>query len=211
MDIRDVFARAKVVPVLTLEGGETSVDLARALVGGGLAVLEITLRTRAALGALERIASALPDAVLGVGTVVEPEQFRHAHEAGARFAVSPGFTEELGRAALAARMPYMPAVQTGSEIIAARRLGFTALKFFPAKVAGGIATLKAFAPVFPDVVFCPTGGVTANDFVEYLRLDNVIATGGSWMAPPDLVRSRDWRAIETLARQASAAVGAPVE
>lgn len=211
MDIRDVFERAKVIPVLTLEGGDTSIELARALVAGGLSVLEITLRTKGGLAAAERIAAEMPDAVVGVGTVTQPEEFRRALDAGARFAVSPGFTEELGRAALAARIPYMPAVQTASEIIAARRLGFTALKFFPAKVAGGIQALKAFAPVFPDVVFCPTGGVTASDFVDYLRLDNVIATGGSWMAPPEMIKNRDWRAIEALARQASAAFRATAD
>src|SRR5690606_10336801 len=132
---------------------------------------------------------------------------RAAVDAGAQFAISPGLAEELARAASDAKLAYMPAVQTASEIMAARRLGFTTLKFFPARPAGGVAALKAFAPVFPDVAFCPTGGVSGQDFGDYLRLENVIAVGGSWMAPPDLIARRDWRAIEALARKATAALG----
>jgi 2-dehydro-3-deoxyphosphogluconate aldolase / (4S)-4-hydroxy-2-oxoglutarate aldolase len=124
-----------------------------------------------------------------------------------QFAVSPGLSEELAKAASDARLPYMPAVQTGSEIMAARRLGFTTLKFFPARPAGGVAALKAFAPVFQDVAFCPTGGVSADDFRDYLRLENVVAVGGSWMVPADLVKAHNWRAIEGLARKAVSALG----
>lgn len=203
MTIRAVFAKARVVPVLTIEDEGMAVDLAHALVAGGLPVLEVTLRTRAALGAVSAIMKSVPGAEVGVGTAIRLQDVRAAVEAGARFAVSPGLSDELCRAATEAKLPYMPAVQTGSEIMAARRLGFTTLKFFPARPAGGIAALKAFAPVFPDACFCPTGGVSAEDFRDYLRLDNVIAVGGSWMVPADLVRARDWREIEARARKVS--------
>jgi 2-dehydro-3-deoxyphosphogluconate aldolase/(4S)-4-hydroxy-2-oxoglutarate aldolase len=207
MTIRTIFAKAKVVPVLTIDEAESAVDLAKALVSGGLPVLEITLRTRAALAAVEKIKAAVPGAVVGVGTVIRLQDVRSAVDVGVQFAVSPGLSEELAKAASDAKLPYMPAVQTGSEIMAARRLGFTTLKFFPAKSSGGIAALKAFAPVFQDVAFCPTGGVSAGDFRDYLKLDNVVAVGGSWMVPGDLVKARDWRAIETLAREAVTLLG----
>jgi 2-dehydro-3-deoxyphosphogluconate aldolase/(4S)-4-hydroxy-2-oxoglutarate aldolase len=201
MTIRTIFAKAKVVPVLTIDDAESGVDLAKALVAAGMPVLEITLRTRAALAAVEKIKSAVPGAVVGVGTVIRLQDVRSAVDAGVQFAVSPGLSEELAKAASDAKLPYMPAVQTGSEIMAARRLGFTTLKFFPAKSSGGVAALKSFAPVFQDVAFCPTGGVGADDFRDYLKLDNVVAVGGSWMVPGERVKARDWRSIEGLARK----------
>jgi 2-dehydro-3-deoxyphosphogluconate aldolase/(4S)-4-hydroxy-2-oxoglutarate aldolase len=207
MTIRTIFAKARVVPVLTIDDADDGADLAKALVGAGLPVLEITLRTRAALAAVEKIKASVPGAVVGVGTVIRLQDVRSAVDAGVQFAVSPGLSEELAKAASDARLAYMPAVQTGSEIMAARRLGFTTLKFFPARPAGGVAALKAFAPVFQDVAFCPTGGVSAEDFRDYLRLENVVAVGGSWMVPASLVRARDWRAIEGLARKTVAALG----
>jgi 2-dehydro-3-deoxyphosphogluconate aldolase/(4S)-4-hydroxy-2-oxoglutarate aldolase len=202
MTIRTIFQPTRIVPVLTIDDAESGIGLARALVAGGLPVIEVTLRTRGALDAIKAIRLAVPDAVVGVGTVVRLQDVRSAVDAGARFAVSPGLSEELAKAAAEAKLPYMPAVQTGSEIMAARRLGFTTLKFFPARVAGGVAALRAFAPVFPDVAFCPTGGIGADDFYDYLKLDNVMAVGGSWMVPAELVRRRDWRAIEASARKA---------
>lgn len=208
MNIRDVFAAVKVVPVLTVGAADETVEVARALAAGGLNVLEITLRSRTALGAIDAITRALPEVTVGVGTVTRAEEFRSAIDAGARFAVSPGLAETLVRAAREADVPYLPGVMTPSELIAARALGFTALKFFPAKPAGGVAALKALAPVFADVAFCPTGGVSGGDYLSYLALGNVFAVGGSWMAPADLVKARDWRAIETLARQISAGVRA---
>jgi 2-dehydro-3-deoxyphosphogluconate aldolase/(4S)-4-hydroxy-2-oxoglutarate aldolase len=201
MTIRTIFQQAKVVPVLTIEDTESGVGLARALVAGGMPVIEVTLRTRAALEAVKAIKASVPEAVVGVGTVVRLQDVRSAADAGVRFAVSPGLSEELAKAAADAKLPYMPAVQTGSEIMAARRLGFTTLKFFPARSSGGVAALKSFAPVFPDVAFCPTGGVGAEDFRDYLKLDNVVAVGGSWMVPGDRVKARDWRGIEGLARK----------
>lgn len=201
MDLRDVFSKARVVPVLTIEDPDVAIDLARALIDGGLNVIEVTLRTSAALGAVDMLTSEFPDAVIGVGTVTRPNELRAAREAGARFAVSPGLVEELCSAATTAGIPYLPGVQTASEIMNAGRLGFTTLKFFPTRPAGGVAALKAFAPVFPDVRFCPTGGVTADDFMDYLLLENVIAVGGTFMVPAELVKARDWRAIAALARQ----------
>jgi 2-dehydro-3-deoxyphosphogluconate aldolase/(4S)-4-hydroxy-2-oxoglutarate aldolase len=206
MTIRTIFAKARVVPVLTIDEAEAGVDLAKALVAAGMPVLEITLRTRAALAAVEKIKAAVAGAVVGVGTVIRLQDVRSAIDAGVQFAVSPGLSEELAKAASDAKLPYMPAVQTGSEIMAARRLGFTTLKFFPAKSSGGVAALRAFAPVFQDVAFCPTGGVSAEDFRDYLKLDNVVAVGGSWMVPGDRVKARDWRGIEALARKTMGAL-----
>lgn len=208
MTVRTIFTKARVIPVLTIEDVSAGVDLAHALVSGGLPVLEITLRTRGALAAARAIRTSVPNAVVGLGTVVRLQDIRAALDAGAQFAVSPGLSEELAKAASDANLSYMPAVQTASEIMAARGLGFTTLKFFPAKPAGGIATLKAFGPVFPDVAFCPTGGVSGEDFRDYLRLDNVVAVGGSWMVPADLVKQCDWRAIETLARKTTGSLAA---
>jgi 2-dehydro-3-deoxyphosphogluconate aldolase/(4S)-4-hydroxy-2-oxoglutarate aldolase len=207
MTIRTIFQQARIIPVLTIDDAESGIGLARALVAGGMPVLEVTLRTRGALEAVRAIKATVPDAIVGVGTVVRLQDVRSAADAGVRFAVSPGLSEELAKAAADAKLPYMPAVQTGSEIMTARRLGFTTLKFFPAKPAGGVAALRAFAPVFPDVAFCPTGGVGADDFRDYLRLDNVVAVGGSWMVPADLVRKRDWKGIEAAARRAIASLG----
>ena len=155
-DIRTLLKRARVVPVLTVEDDQNAVALAKALFDGGLWMLEITLRTRGALGAVRRIAAALPEAVVGVGTVTRPEEFAAAAEAGARFAVSPGLTPTLAAAGHRMGYPYLPGVATSSEIMAAREAGFTVLKLFPVKAAGGTKALRAFAPVFPDVAFCPT-------------------------------------------------------
>jgi 2-dehydro-3-deoxyphosphogluconate aldolase/(4S)-4-hydroxy-2-oxoglutarate aldolase len=206
MTIRTIFAKGRVVPVLTIDDAEAGADLAKALVAGGMPVLEITLRTRGALAAVEKIRAAVSGAVVGVGTVIRLQDVRSAVDAGVQFAVSPGLSEELAKAASDAKLPYMPAVQTGSEMMAARRLGFTTLKFFPARSSGGIAALKAFAPVFQDVAFCPTGGVSGDDFRDYLKLANVVAVGGSWMVPGDRVKARDWRGIEALARKTMSAL-----
>lgn len=205
MDIRQVLARSKIVPVLTIERADHAVPLAEALIEGGIGVLEVTLRTAAALDAVQAIARHVPGARVGVGTITRPEEFARAADVGAAFAVSPGFTAALGAASRAAGLPYLPGVATPSEVIAARTAGFTALKFFPAHVVGGIAALKAFAPLFGDVVFCPTGGIGPDNLGAYLALANVVAVGGSWMAPVDRIAAEDWGAI---ARAASAAVGA---
>jgi len=205
--IHDVLRRAPVIPVLTIAKAADAVPLCRALLTGGLPVLEITLRTAAALDAIEAVRAALPDAVVGVGTVTRPDELARAAQAGARFAVSPGFATKLARAAAAARCPLLPGVMTPSEVMAASDAGFTALKLFPAQPAGGVALLKALAGPFPDVAFCPTGGVTPSNAAEYLAQPNVACVGGSWIAPAALIDAGDWAAIESLARDAAALRG----
>ena len=203
-DIRAILALAPVVPVLTVTRPEDAAPLARALVAGGLPVLEVTLRTPAGLEAVAAMCRAVPDAVIGVGTVIRAEELAVAERAGARFAVSPGFTPALAAAAERAGYPFLPGVMTPSELMAARAAGFTALKLFPAQQAGGVGMLRALGAPFPDVAFCPTGGVTAANAAEYLALPNVACVGGSWVAPADRVASGDWGAIEALARAAAA-------
>lgn len=198
-----IAATAPVIPVLTITRIEHAVPLARALVAGGLPVLEITLRTPVALQAITEISAQLPDAMVGAGTVTRPDQFGQAREAGAQFAVSPGFDPILSTAASDAAMPYLPAVVTGSEIMQAIRHGHEMLKFFPAQSSGGCPALRAFAGPFSDIRFCPTGGITAENLADYLALPNVICVGGSWVAPPSLVSKGDWGAIESLASTAS--------
>ncbi|MBI1778851.1 MAG: bifunctional 4-hydroxy-2-oxoglutarate aldolase/2-dehydro-3-deoxy-phosphogluconate aldolase [Proteobacteria bacterium] len=200
MNIRELIEGSTAIPVLTVTDVAAGVALCRALFAGGLTVLEVTLRTPQALDAVSAIARALPDAVVGVGTLTRVEEFQRARDAGARFAVSPGLTQRLAVAGAESGMPYLPSAVTASEVMAAREWGFDTLKFFPCKTAGGAAALKSLAPVFPDVAFCPTGGLTAEDFRDYLALANVVCVGGTWMTPAKLVEARDWPAIEALAR-----------
>ena len=196
-------ARVRVVPVLTIEDGCDAVGLARALVAGGLDVLEITLRTPAAVAALGEIARALPGALVGAVTVLTPEQAETVLRHGARFIISPGMTPRLIAAANDWRVPFLPGAVTASEAMALADLGYRLLKFFPAEPAGGIAALKALAAPLPMIRFCPTGGIDAARAPGYLGLANVIAVGGSWVAPRELVRARDWVAITKLAAAAS--------
>jgi 2-dehydro-3-deoxyphosphogluconate aldolase/(4S)-4-hydroxy-2-oxoglutarate aldolase len=207
VDIAAIAARAPVIPVLTIENRESAVPLARALVKGGLPVLEITLRTDAALGALEAIAAEVPEAVVGAGTVLTATQLEQVQRAGARFAVSPGCTPALASAARSVGLPFLPGVQTVSEAMALAEQGFRLLKFFPADNAGGIAWLKAVAAPLAGLGFCPTGGVTAEAAPAYLALANVVCVGGSWVAPRAAVASGDWAAVERLAVAASALKG----
>ena len=192
-------ARVRVVPVLTIEDGCDAVGLARALVAGGLDVLEITLRTPAAVAALGEIARALPGVLVGAGTVLTPEQAETVLRQGARFIISPGMTPRLIAAANDWRVPFLPGAVTASEAMALADLGYRLLKFFPAEPAGGVAALKALAAPLPMIRFCPTGGIDAAKAPAYLALPNVAAVGGSWVAPPALVRARDWPAITRLA------------
>ena len=203
MDISAIANLAPVVPVLTIERLADAVPLARALVKGGLPVLEVTLRTAAALAALAAIAAEVPDAVVGAGTVLQPRQFADVTRAGARFAVSPGCTPTLVTAARAAGLPFLPGIQTVSEAMVLAEQGFGLLKFFPADSAGGLAWLKAVAAPLAGLRFCPTGGVGADTAQSYLSLANVACVGGSWVAPRDAVASGDWRRIERLAAAAS--------
>ena len=202
-DIAAIAARAPVIPVLTIETLETAVPLARALVKGGLPVLEITLRTAVALEALRTIVAEVPEAIVGAGTVLNPAQLDLVQRAGARFAVSPGCTEDLARAARSSGIPFLPGVQTVSEAMALAELGFHVLKFFPADAAGGLTWIKAVGAPLADLRFCPTGGITAETAPAYLALANVACVGGSWVAPRVAVATGDWQSVERLAATAS--------
>lgn len=200
MNVREIMRACRVMPVIVIDRLEDAVPLAEALVAGGVKVLEVTLRTPVAMAAVKAIAAAVPDAIVGVGTVTRPEQFAEAKAAGAVFAVTPGLTEELALAAKAAGLPLLPGVMTPSEVIAALGWGYDAMKLFPAEQAGGIAMLKAMSGPFADVLFCPTGGVTLDSAPKFLALPNVACVGGSWIVPKDKVASGDWAAITQLAR-----------
>ena len=203
MDISAVTALAPVIPVLTIERVADAVPLARALVKGGLPVLEITLRTPTAMAALGAIAEEVPDAVVGAGTVLEAAQVEQIQKLGARFAVSPGCTPSLVAATKAAGLPYLPGVQTVSEAMALAEMGYQVLKFFPAEPAGGRAWLKAAGAPLASLRFCPTGGIGADTAQSYLALRNVACVGGSWIAPAAAVDAKDWSQIERLAAAAS--------
>lgn len=203
MKIGDIFGRTPVIPVLTLAGAPDGVPVARALVTGGLPVMEVTLRTAGALEAVRAIVAEVKGAIVGVGTAIEPAQFDKAKKAGAVFAVSPGFTPALGAAAADAGLPYMPAVSTASEAMALRERGFRHLKFFPAEQCGGQEFLSALASPFPDLLFCPTGGLDLAKAAGYLTLSNVPCVGGSWVVPGDAISARAWARIEALAGKAA--------
>jgi len=192
-----------VIPVIVIDDIEQAVPLARALVAGGVRVLEVTLRTHVALDAIRAIARDVPNAIVGVGTISRVEHFEQAIQAGARFGVSPGLTRELIEAAHASRLPLLPGVMTPSDVIRARNAGFCALKLFPAQQAGGIGMLKALSGPFPDVTFCQTGGVTPASAASFLALPNVGCVGGSWLTPPAMFNAGDWQAITALALEAS--------
>ena len=198
-----VLGRAPVIPVLAIEEPDHAVPLAEALVAGGLPVLEVTLRTPVALEAVEAIARQVPDALLGVGTFTQADQARSAADAGARFLVSPGLTDRLVVAADAADLPLLPGVATPSELMRAAEAEITHLKFFPAEVNGGIAAVKALGGPFPAARFCPTGGISPRNYLDYLQLPNVLCVGGTWLAPPDAVAAGDWARISALAAGAS--------
>src|SRR5215469_13006942 len=199
-----LFRDASVIPVLTIERERDAVPLARALCGGGLRVIEVTFRTEAAAAAIAAIASQVPQAVVGAGTLLRAGDVAKAKAAGARFLVSPGMTAELAGAALASDLPYLPGVATPSEIMAARALGICVMKLFPAEAMGGVALLRALAPVFSGIAFCPTGGVDERLAEHYLALPNVPMVGGSWMAPRDAIANGDWTRIRRLAERAAA-------
>jgi 2-dehydro-3-deoxyphosphogluconate aldolase/(4S)-4-hydroxy-2-oxoglutarate aldolase len=194
---------APVIPVIVLNDVAHAVPLAQALVAGGVRMLEVTLRTPQALACIEAMARAVPQAVVGAGTVRHRDDARAAARAGARFAVSPGYTSALGQACRDAGMALLPGVATSSEIMAAQEDGFTELKFFPAMQAGGAAMLKAWSGPFWDVRFCPTGGVTLQNAAELLALPNVVCVGGSWLVPGDALASGDWARITQLAADTS--------
>jgi 2-dehydro-3-deoxyphosphogluconate aldolase / (4S)-4-hydroxy-2-oxoglutarate aldolase len=199
----DVMQDAPVIPVIVLNDVNHAVPMARALVAGGIRMLEVTLRTPVALQCIERISKEVPEAVAGAGTVRSPAEAQAAARAGARFAVSPGFTNSVAQACRDNGLPLLPGVATGSEIMMAAEAGYTELKFFPAMQAGGPAMLKAWSGPFFDVKFCPTGGVSVSNAKEFLSLPNVICVGGSWLVPNDALTSGDWARITELAAQAA--------
>ena len=198
-----VMQDAPVIPVIVLNDVAHAVPMARALVAGGIRMLEVTLRTPQALACMEAIAKEVPDAVVGAGTVRSAADAKAAANAGAKFAVSPGYTSALGQACRDVALSLLPGVATCSEIMMAQEDGYTELKFFPAMQAGGSAMLKAWAGPFFDVRFCPTGGVTPQNATEFLSLSNVACVGGSWLVPADALAKGDWARIEQLAREAS--------
>jgi 2-dehydro-3-deoxyphosphogluconate aldolase / (4S)-4-hydroxy-2-oxoglutarate aldolase len=203
VNIREIVEVAPVIPVLTVSDLAHAVPLARALVVGGLRVLEITLRTSVAIGCIEAIRKAVPEAIIGVGTLTKAVDFAAAGRAGAQFGVTPGLTPELAAAARGARFPLLPGVMTPTEVIAARAAGFEVLKLFPAHQAGGVAMLRALGAPFPDVVFVPTGGITRDSAPDYLALPNVVSVGGTWVAPAAMIDANDWQGITALARDAA--------
>ena len=197
-----VMQDAPVIPVIVLNDVAHAVPMARALVQGGIRMLEVTLRTPQALACIEAIAKAVPEAVVGAGTLRSKADAQAAASAGARFAVSPGYTSALGTACRDLGLPLLPGVATGGEIMAAQEDGFSALKFFPAMQAGGSAMLKAWSGPFFDVKFCPTGGISLQNARDFLALPNVLCVGGSWLVPADSLAQGDWARITTLAREA---------
>jgi 2-dehydro-3-deoxyphosphogluconate aldolase/(4S)-4-hydroxy-2-oxoglutarate aldolase len=204
MNMLELMRLAPVIPVIVIDDVAHAVPMARALVEGGIRVLEVTLRTPAALQAVRAIAKGVPDAVVGVGTVIDVGQFDAAHEAGARFAVTPGLTVQLARAAKNFGMALLPGTMTPTDVIGAMECGYRELKFFPAQQAGGIAMLKALQGPFAEVSFCPTGGISAETAPQFLALPNVVCVGGSWLTPKESLEKEDWEHIHRLARAAAA-------
>ncbi|PZQ66334.1 MAG: keto-deoxy-phosphogluconate aldolase [Variovorax paradoxus] len=199
----DVMRDAPVIPVIVLHDVKDAVPLARALVAGGIRMLEVTLRTREALECIEAIAKEVPEAVAGAGTIRSAADAQASALAGARFGVSPGYTRSVGKACHDLGLPLLPGVATGSEVMLAQEDGYTELKFFPAVQAGGINMLKAWQGPFGEVKFCPTGGVHAGNAPDFLALANVACVGGSWIVPTEAIAAKDWARIEALAREAS--------
>jgi 2-dehydro-3-deoxyphosphogluconate aldolase/(4S)-4-hydroxy-2-oxoglutarate aldolase len=196
-----------VVPVVVLDDVQDAVPLARALVDGGLTAIEITLRTPAALEAIQAVAHGVPGAVVGAGTVLTPDHVAAAGAAGARFLVSPGWTDRLLDAMRGSGLPFLPGVSTATEALGLLERGVTDMKFFPAEAAGGPAYLRSLASPLPRARFCPTGGIDADRAPEYLRLPNVACVGGTWMLPQDALRARAWDEVAALAAKAAALGG----
>lgn len=199
-----LLAKYPVVPVVTIDDAKTAVPLAQALLAGGLAAIEVTLRTPAAIEAIRLIAQNVPGAVVGVGTVTKPADIDAAMKAGAKYLVSPGTPGELGRALAQASVPSIPGCATVSEAMVLAELGFKTLKFFPAESSGGVGWLKSIVGPLPDLRFCPTGGIDGKNAATYLALRNVVAVGGSWPAPAAALAAGDYARITALAKEAAA-------
>jgi 2-dehydro-3-deoxyphosphogluconate aldolase / (4S)-4-hydroxy-2-oxoglutarate aldolase len=199
---------SRVVPVIVITHPVQAVPMAHALLEGGIDVMEITLRHKAGLAAIEQVAKHVPNMHVGAGTVTRADEMARVQAAGATFALSPGMTDGLVQAAMQCRLPFMPGVMTPGEVMAARDYGFGVVKLFPAVQAGGLAMLKALSGPLGDMRFCPTGGVSLSNLSEFLMQPNVAMVGGSWLTPLDLVERGDWKAISRLAREATDAVSA---
>ncbi len=204
MNTLELAGHGPVIPVIVIDRLEDAVPLAHALVEGGVKVLEVTLRTPVALAAIEAMVRDVPGAIVGAGTIRSAADARAARQAGAVFGVSPGYTPEVGAACREVGLPLLPGVATASEVMAAQADGLSFLKFFPATAAGGIPMLKALAGPFPDVAFCPTGGISLQTAPDFLALPNVKVCGGSWLTPADAVKAGDWARITRLAAEAGA-------
>jgi 2-dehydro-3-deoxyphosphogluconate aldolase/(4S)-4-hydroxy-2-oxoglutarate aldolase len=203
MNLLDIMRTARVIPVIAIDNPEHAVPLAKALVAGGIRVLEVTLRTAHGLEAI-RAMSSVEGAIVGVGTLLQPDEFGAARDAGAVFGVSPGLTPALIEAARKSGLPLLPGVMTPSEVLAAREAGFRQLKLFPAVPAGGVGMLNAIAGPIPDVMFCPTGGISIDTAPQFLACKNVACVGGSWLTPKDAIEAGDWARITELAKAAAA-------
>ena len=200
----EIFAAGPVVPVLVINDVEKAVPLAKALMEGGIKVLEVTLRTPAAIDVIKRIAQEVPDSLIGAGTVTNAQQLKAVTEAGANFAISPGMTADLLKAGMEAEIPLIPGISSTSDLMKGKDAGYTHLKFFPAEASGGVKAIKAISGPFPDFTFCPTGGIGPGNYNDYLALKNVKCVGGSWLAPDDAIESGDWARITQLAKEAVA-------
>ena len=198
----EVLKSGPVVPVIVIENINHAVPLARALLAGGIKVLEITLRSEVAVEAIYRVSREVPEALVGAGTVTSPEDLETVTGAGAIFAISPGLTPALLTAANQGPIALIPGISTASELMVGMERGYTEFKFFPAEAAGGVSMLKSIGGPFPHITFCPTGGISLKNFNDYLALDNVACVGGSWIVPPDCVEQEDWQSITSLARDA---------
>ena len=200
--MRNILAGHSVIPVITLVRVEDAVPLAQALVAGGLKILEVTLRTEAAVEGIREIVKHVPDAIVGTGTVCNEQQIKLSEDLGCQFMISPGATDKLLEAGAESSVPFLPGIASVSELMRGMEYGHRDFKFFPAEAAGGTSVLKAFAGPFGDIRFCPTGGIGLHNVVEYLALPNVLCVGGSWIAQTNLIRQQAWSEIETLAREA---------
>ena len=200
--MRNILAGHSVIPVITLDRVEDAVPLAQALFAGGLKVLEVTLRTEAAVEGIREIVKHVPDAIVGTGTVCNEQQIKLSEDLGCQFMISPGATDKLLEAGAQSSVPFLPGIASVSELMRGMEYGHRDFKFFPAEAAGGTSVLKAFAGPFGDIRFCPTGGIGLHNAVEYLALPNVLCVGGSWIAQANLIRQQAWSEIETLAREA---------
>ncbi|MBT1449385.1 bifunctional 4-hydroxy-2-oxoglutarate aldolase/2-dehydro-3-deoxy-phosphogluconate aldolase [Glaciecola sp. XM2] len=200
----DIFSQGPVVPVLVIEKVEDALPIAEALIKGGINVLEVTLRTAAAMDVIATIAKHLPEAYIGAGTVTNREQLKAVTDAGAKFAISPGLTADLLDAGMKGSIPLIPGISNISDLMKANDAGYDHLKFFPAEAAGGVKALKSIGGPFPNTVFCPTGGISPSNYLEYLALPNVKCVGGSWLAPNDVIEEKRWSSITELASKAVA-------